>query len=230
MSHCPAVPSVCALGRWDTGTGLFGFFGGLFEREHDAAGLGLGNAKHRSDFTHGLVLGKEGADVLAEHFLVFLGVFPQVGVFAVEVAELEMDVTAGLDDLADHDVVGTVAELTGSDFELLDIAQAGVLGGFADGKDTVKEVVEFLGAGQVVLGDGAVERALGGVGDDQQGPAVALFEIHELHHEDAGVHAFVRAVAEVGQVVNDGHLAVELQHGLFDVGEDLLFVVGHVEG
>ena len=51
--------------------------------------------------------------------------------------------------LADDDVVGVVAVLSGADLQLLDVAQACVLGALADGEDAVEEVVEFLGAGEV---------------------------------------------------------------------------------
>ena len=44
----------------------------------------------------------------------------------------------------DYHIVGVVAVFSGSDLDLLDIAQAVVLGALADGEDAVKEVVEFL--------------------------------------------------------------------------------------
>ena len=69
--------------------------------------------------------------------------------------------------LADYDVVGVVAVLSGADLQLLDVAQAGVLGALADGEDAVEEVVEFLGAGEVGLGDGVAHVALWGVGYDE---------------------------------------------------------------
>ena len=69
--------------------------------------------------------------------------------------EFEVGESVGLLNLVDDDVVGVVAEGTGADLELLDVAQALVFGRFADGEDAVKEVVEFLGASEVVLGDGA---------------------------------------------------------------------------
>jgi len=140
-----------------------------------------------------------------------------------ELAEGEVDEAVGLDDLVDHHVVGVVTELPCPDFELLDVAEAGVFGGLADGEDGVEEVVELLGSGEVVLGDGAGEAALGRVGDDQDGPAVAFLEVDQLHHEDAGVGAFVGVSAEVAEVVDDGDLAVELEHGGLDVLEDPLF-------
>ena len=230
MSHCPNVPRRNGPGRWDTGTGLRGFFGFGFEFDDDAAHAGLGKVEFFGDLTHGFALLVELANVLEQDFLVLLGVFAKVGILACEIAELEVDVTAGMDDLVEHDVVGAVAELAGADFQLLDVAKAGVLGRLADGEDGIKEVVELLGTGQVVLGDGAIERALGCVGDDQQRPAIALLEVHQFHHEDAGVDAFVGGIAQVGQVVDDRHFAAEPEHRLLDVGEDLLFVVGYVEG
>ena len=147
-----------------------------------------------------------------------------------ELLEFEVDVAVGLIDFVDDDVVGVVAEFTGSHLQLLYISQACILGGFADGEHGVEEVVELLGAGEVVLGDGAGEAALGRMGDDQERPAILLLEIHQLHHKDAGVHTFVGAVAEVCEVVDDGDLAPEFLHGFDDVCEDLLFVVLDVKG
>ena len=155
--------------------------------------------------------------------------FAQMLTLGGEFLELEVREGVGLLDLVDDDVGGVVAELTGADFQLLDVAQVFVFGGLADGKDTVKEIVELLGTGQVVLGDGAGEAALGCVGDDEDGPAVLLFELHEFHHEEARVHAFVAAVAQVGQVVDDQDVAVELEGGFLDVGQDAVFVVFEVE-
>lgn len=140
-----------------------------------------------------------------------------------ELAEGEVDEAVGLDNLVDHHVVGVVAELPCPDFELLDVAEAGVFGGLADGEDGVEEVVELLGSGEVVLGDGTGEASLGRMCDYQDGPAVAFLEVDQLHHEDAGIGAFVGVSAEVAEVVDDGDLAVELEHGGLDVLEDPLF-------
>ena len=121
--------------------------------------------------------------------------------------------------LADYDVVGVVAVLSGADLELLDVAQACVLGALADGEDAVEEVVEFLGAGEVVLGDGVAHVALWGVGYDEEGPAVFLFQRHELHHEEAGYVTFFGCVAEVGEVVDDDDAGSDGLCRGFDVGE-----------
>ena len=78
--------------------------------------------------------------------------------------------------LVDYDVVRVIAVFPGADLNLLDIAQTVVLGALADGEDAVEEVVEFLGAGEVVLGDGVAHVPFRGVGNNQQGPAVFLFQ------------------------------------------------------
>ena len=67
--------------------------------------------------------------------------------------------------LVDYDVVRVIAVFPGA-----------VLGALADGEDAVEEVVEFLGAGEVVLGDGVAHVPFRGVGNNQQGPAVFLFQ------------------------------------------------------
>lgn len=112
---------------------------------------------------------------------------------------------------------------------MLYISQTRVLGALANGEHGVEEVVEFLGTGQVVLGDGAGETSLGRMGDDQERPAVLLLEVHQFHHKDAGIHAFVGRVAQVGQVVYDGDLALEFVLCLLDVREDFFFVVLDIE-
>ena len=213
------VLGVCALGR---GHGL--------DAGGDFADQRFANAKNTSDISVRFALLKQFLDILVLCLGIVLGTLPQVVILRGELSEGEVDVAVDLNDLIDHDVVGVVAEFAGADLELLDVAQGVVLGGFADGEDGVEEVVEFLGAGEVVLGDGAGEGSFGRVGDDQQGPAVLLLEVHQFHHEDAGVHAFVGGVAEVGQVVDDGDLALEFEHGVLDVLEDLLFVVFDVKG
>ena len=50
--------------------------------------------------------------------------------------------------------VGVVSVFSCSDLYLFDVAEAVVFVAFADGEDAVKEVVEFLASGQVVLGAG----------------------------------------------------------------------------
>ena len=127
--------------------------------------------------------------------------------------------------LVDYDVVGVVAVFSGADLDLLDVAQAGVLGALADGEDAVEEVVELLGAGEVILGDGVAHVALWGVGYDEEGPAVFLFQRHEFHHEETGYIAFFGGVAEVGEVVDDDDAGSDCQCGGFDVGEEVFFVV-----
>ena len=141
------------------------------------------------------------------------------------VQELEADHVAFLAEFEDHDGAGTVGEFAGTDLQLLDEAEVLVLGALAHGEDAVKEVEEALGACQVVLGDGVPGVALGGVGDDEDGPVVLLLEAQELHHEGAGVLAFLGVVAEDTQVVDDDDGGVHLQGGFLDVGEDLVFPV-----
>ena len=111
--------------------------------------------------------------------------------FGGEFFEFEVDEAVGLFDFIDYDVGGVVAEFSGSDFELLYVSEAAVFGGFAYGEDAVEEVVEFLGSGEVVLGDGACEVSFRGVGDDEQTPSVLFLEVHQFHHEESGIYSFV---------------------------------------
>lgn len=203
--------------------------GGRFGLLDDLGDHGLAEADFLGDFPVGFALLEELDDVL--YAVQGLGLFLLAEVLALGGVFLEFEVgeAAGLLDLVDDDVVGVVAEGSGADLELLDVAEALVLGGFADGEDGVKEVVELLASGEVVLGDGAGERALGRVGDDEDGPAVLFLELHEFHHGEAGIDAFVGAVAEVGEVVDDDDVAVQLEGGGFDVLEDAVFVVFEVQ-
>lgn len=112
---------------------------------------------------------------------------------------------------------------------MFDVAEAVVFVAFADGEDAVKEVVEFLASGQVVLGDWVGKVSLGGVGDDEDGEVVFLLELHEFHHEDTCCFAFVGGVAEVCKVVNDDDVGVGYEGGIFDVFDDGVFVVVHAD-
>lgn len=157
--------------------------------------FGFAESGDGCDFSDGLALGAEFGDVLLFLVDVFVGLFPQVGRFCGEFEEFEVDVAVGLFDFVEEDVGGIVAVFSGSDFELFDIAEVVVFGGLADGKYGVEEVVEFFAAGEVVLGDGACEAAFGCVGYDEERPAVAFFEVHQFHHKESCVDAFVAAVA-----------------------------------
>ena len=74
---------------------------------------------------------------------------------------------------------------------MFDVAEAFVFGALADGEYAVEEVVEFLGSGEVVLGDGACEVSFRGVGDDEQTPSVLFLEVHQFHHKESGIYSFV---------------------------------------
>ena len=56
-----------------------------------------------------------------------------------------------------QDVGCVVFEGSCSDFDLFDVAESFVFGALTYGEYAVKEVVEFLGSCEVVLGDGAHE-------------------------------------------------------------------------
>lgn len=203
--------------------------GGRFVLLDDLGDHGLAEADFLGDFPVGFALAGELDDVLYAVQGFCLPLFAEVLTLGGVLLEFEVGESVGLLDLVDDDVVGVVAEGTGADLELLDVAQALVFGRFADGEDAVEEVVEFLGTSEVVLGNGAGEGALGRVGDDEDGPAVLLLELHQFHHKEAGIYAFVAAVAEVGEVVDDDYGAVELECCGFDVLEDAVFVVFQVQ-
>ena len=206
---------------------LFG--GGRFVLLDDFGDHGLGKADFLGDFPVGFALAGELDDVLDAVQGLGLFLLAEVLTLGGVLLEFEVGEAVGFLDLVDDDVVGVVTEGSGADLELFDVAQALVFGRFADGEDAVEEIVEFLGAGEVVLGDGAGEGALGRVGDNQDRPAVLLLELHQFHHEEAGIYAFVAAVAEVGEVVDDDDGAVELECCGFDVLEDAVFVVFEVQ-
>lgn len=153
-----------------------------------------------------------------------------MAVFGGEFLEREVDIAVGLFDFIDYDIVGVVTVFACPDFELFDVAEPVVFGGFAYGEHAVEEIVEFLGACEVVLDDWTGEGAFGRMGYYQERPAVAFLEVHQFHHKESGVDAFVAAVAEVGEVVDYRHFASECQHCVFDVLEDFFFVVLYIEG
>ena len=66
--------------------------------------------------------------------------------------------------------------------------------------------------------------------DNQQAPAVFLLEGHQFHHEQSGDVAFLAAVAEVGQVVDNDDSATGGKGCFFDVVDDVVFVVLGVDG
>ena len=91
-----------------------------------------------------------------------------MAVFGGEFLEHEVDMAVGLFNFIDYDIVGVVTVFACPDFELFDIAEPVVLGGFAYGEHAVEEVVEFLGASEVVLGDGTGEGPFGRMGYYQE--------------------------------------------------------------
>lgn len=100
-----------------------------------------------------------------------------------------------------------------------------------DGHHAVEVVEQALAAGKVVLGDGAGEGALGGVGDDQERPSVLALEFQKVHHELAGIDTLVGVRAEVADVIHDAGLAPFAEHRLFDAFEDAgLIVLGRDGG
>ena len=97
-----------------------------------------------------------------EHVEFLLGEFVfcsllEVFCFCGEFFEFEAEEVSHFFDFIDYDVGGVVFEGSCSDFDLFDVAEAFVFGALADGEYAVEEVVEFLGSGEVVLGDGAHE-------------------------------------------------------------------------
>ena len=196
----------------------------------DAVDLGLGDAQDGCDLADGLALALEFGDVVALDFAGLVGAVAEVFGLDAEFQELEVDEAAFVGNLVDEDVVAAEFLLAGADLELLDVAETVVLGGLADGHDGVEVVEEALGAGEVVLGDGAGEAALGRVGDDQEAPAVLALEGEEVHHELGRVNAFVGVGAEVADVVDDAGLAAGAEHGFLDALEDAGFVVLGLDG
>ena len=216
---------MCGIGSWLFLLGFDGF--GFFE---DAACGGFAEAEDEGDVADAFALGLEVEGVLHPGCVLFCVFGLEVLGFAGVAYGLEVEEAVTWVYLADDYVIGVVAVFSGADLELLDVPETGVLGALADGEDTVEEVVELFGAGEVVLGDGVAHVALGGVGYDEQGPAVFLFEGHEFHHEEAGYVAFFGGVAEIGEVVYDDDTGFYGLCGGFDVGEEGVLVVVGTDG
>ena len=77
--------------------------------------------------------------------------------FGCKFFEFEAEEVTGFLYFIYQDVGCVVFECSSSDFDLFDVAESFVFGALAYGEYAVEEVVEFLGAGEVVLGDGAHE-------------------------------------------------------------------------
>ena len=77
--------------------------------------------------------------------------------FGCKFFEFEAEEVTGFLYFIYQDISSIVFEGSCPDFDLLDIAESFVFCALAYGEDAVKEVVEFLGSCEVVLGDGAHE-------------------------------------------------------------------------
>ena len=77
--------------------------------------------------------------------------------FGCKFFEFEAEEVTGFLYFIYQDVGCVVFECSSSDFDLFYVAESFVFGALAYGEDAVKEVVEFLGSCEVVLGDGAHE-------------------------------------------------------------------------
>lgn len=115
---------------------------------------GFADAESGGYVAVGFAFFDEFEDVVLHRVVVMFAWFAEVAVFGCEFFEYEVDIAVSLDYFIDHYIVGSVAEFSCPDFELFDVAQAFVFGGFAYGEYGVEEVVELLGACEVVLGDG----------------------------------------------------------------------------
>ena len=194
---------------------------------HDFGNLGLADAEEGRNLAAGLALGHLLPDVHHPHIFFIVAAVLEMVFLATGGEVFEVDEVVVLLDLIDQDIVGVVAEGTVADLHLLDVADALPLGGGADGDDAVKEVEKALGAAEVVLGNGAGERAFGRVGDDEEGPSVLELQEFEVLHEGAGIGAFVHVVAEIADVVHHDNVAVVGQGRLLDVfQDDFLIVLG----
>ena len=134
----------------------------------DAVYLGLGYAQDAGNLADGLTLALELSDVLSLDLAGLVGTVTQVLRLNTKFYELEVNVATFVGDLVDQDVIAAVFLFTGTDFQLLDVTQAFILGGLANGHHTVEVVEQALGTCQIVLRDGAGEGAFGRMRDNQQ--------------------------------------------------------------
>ncbi|EEB23632.1 hypothetical protein BACDOR_04085 [Phocaeicola dorei DSM 17855] len=104
------------------------------------------------------------------------------------------------------------------------------MGTFANGKYTVKEVVQAFASGKVVRGDGTVQGAFGSMCQDEEGQPVFLLEIVELDHQPSCRIPLFHGTAQIGKVINDEYPASCLQCHLLDATDDCLLEVGIKEG
>ena len=202
----------------------------VLEAADDLSDEGFAEGELVGNLPVGLALLVEALDVEVAGVDVLFRAFLQVLTLRAGAQRAEMGETAFFHNLAGDDVAGAVFKFPVADFDLLDVFEAFVLGGLADGEHAVEEVVETGAAGKVVPGDGAVERTLGRVGDDEKVPVVLVLELLELLHERSGIHALLHIGEEVADVVHHDGVALQLDGGLLDVLEhEVVGFLGHCE-
>lgn len=127
----------------------------------------------------------------------------QVFAFTGIADEGELKETLGLDDFIEEDVISAVLDLTGPGLELLDIPELVIPAGHTDGEGAVKEVVQALAPGQVILGDWPGGVTLGGMGYYKDRPILLLLQVHQFYHETSCIGALLGSIAQVAEIVDD---------------------------
>ena len=202
----------------------------VLESADDLSDEGFAEGELVGNLPIGLALFVEVLDVEVAGVDVLVGPFLQVLSLRAGAQRAEMGEAAFFHDLTGDDVAGAVFKFPVADLDLLDVFEAFVLGGLADGKDAVEEVVQAGAAGKVITGDGAVEGTFRRVGDDKEVPVMLVLELLELLHERSGIHALLHVGEEVADVVHHDGVALQLDGGLLDVLEHhLVGLFGHGE-
>lgn len=206
-----------------TGGGLVAKLFGLLEFAVNGGG---GEAGFFGNLPDGLMLGLE-VDEFLQVFGLGEGILgAEVIGFADGVFIDELGVAPDLLEFEEKNLLSVVLVDAGADLDLLDVAEASVLGAAADGDAGIEEVHQFGTAGQVILGERAAGFPFGRMPDNDQGEAVMALEGEDFLHESAGGFAVLGVVEQEGDVVNEdvadvpvfGCRGYAFQNGVFQVG------------
>ena len=191
MSHCP-TGDTGTLGR-----------GGTVEFLVYAADGGLAEAQFGGCFTDAFSNGLHFCYLLFTLFFIFGTESPQMIALTGIANQGESKEAIGLDDFIEEDIISAVLDLTGPGLELLYIPELVIPAGHTDGEGAVKEVVQALAPGQVILSDWPGGVTLGGMGYYKDRPILLLLQVHQFYHETSRIGALLGSIAQVAEIVDD---------------------------
>ena len=192
LSRCPSRDT------WDSGTSW-----DSFELLEQAADGRFAEAQFDGDLTDRFSGGFQISHLLLALFLVLWTESPEVIAFTGIADQGESKETIGLDDFIEEDIISAVLDFTGPGLQLLDIPEFVIPARHTDGEGAVKEVVQALAPGQVILVDWPGGVALGSMGYHEDRPILLLLQVHQFYHETSCIGALLGSIAQVAEIVDD---------------------------